>query len=46
MQASQGVQPAGDDSALTLPSRVTTLHWVRTVLVVALLVVMIYKPGA
>jgi hypothetical protein len=45
-QASLGVQPAGDDSALTLPSRVTTLHWVRTVLVIALLVVMIYKPGA
>lgn len=43
---SRAVQPAGDDSALALDSRVATAHWVRTALVVALLVVMIYKPGA
>lgn len=27
-------------------ARATTFHWVRTVLVVALLVVMVWKPGA
>ncbi|MEX2193923.1 MAG: hypothetical protein WD844_01435 [Thermoleophilaceae bacterium] len=42
---SKAVQPAGDDSVLALPSSVVAAHWVRTVLVVALLVVMIYKPG-
>lgn len=42
---SKAVQPAGDDSALVLPANVVMAHWVRTALVVALLVVMIYKPG-
>jgi hypothetical protein len=44
-QASQGVQPAGDDSVLTLPSRVVSAHWARTFFVIALLVVMVWKPG-
>lgn len=43
---SKAVQPAGDDSALALPGNVVVAHWVRTALVAALLVVMIYKPGA
>ncbi|HSJ18321.1 MAG TPA: hypothetical protein VK920_09530 [Solirubrobacterales bacterium] len=43
---SRGIQPRGDDSALALPSNVIGAHWVRTAIVVALLVVMIYKPGA
>ncbi len=42
---SKAVQPAGDDSALALPANVVAAHWVRTALVLALLVVMIYKPG-
>lgn len=42
---SKAVQPAGDDSALALPAGVVAAHWVRTALVLALLVVMIYKPG-
>jgi hypothetical protein len=33
--------PAGDDSQLA-----ATLHWIRTVVVIALLAVMIFKPGA
>jgi len=43
---SRGIQPRGDDSAMALPSNVVGAHWVRTAIVVALLVVMIYKPGA
>lgn len=42
---SKAVQPAGDDSALALPANVVVAHWVRTALVLALLVIMIYKPG-
>ena len=45
-EVSRGVEPRGDDSALTLTSRVVMAHWVRSALVLALLVVMIYKPGA
>jgi hypothetical protein len=36
-----GALPAGDDS-----QRAATLHWIRTVVVLALLAVMIFKPGA
>lgn len=43
---SREVQPRGDDAALAIPSNVVGAHWVRTALVIALLVVMIYKPGA
>jgi hypothetical protein len=45
-QVSQSIQPRDDDSALALPAAVVTAHWVRTLLVLALLFVMIYKPGA
>jgi hypothetical protein len=45
-QVSRSVEPRGDDSAIALPAAVVTAHWVRTALVIALLVVMIYKPGA
>jgi hypothetical protein len=45
-QVSRDVQPRGDDSALALPSNVIGAHWARTAFVIALLVVMIYKPGA
>src|SRR4051794_2056115 len=39
--------PGGRDSAVTaLPSQATLMHWLRSAVVVALLVVMIYKPGA
>lgn len=44
-EVSRAVRPPGDDSALALSTRVLTAHWVRTALVVALLVVMVYKPG-
>jgi hypothetical protein len=43
---SRGIQPRGDDSAMALPSNVVGAHWARTAFVLALLVVMIYKPGA
>jgi hypothetical protein len=45
-QVSRAVQPPSDDSALALPSGTVAAHWARTAFVVALLVVMIYKPGA
>jgi uncharacterized membrane protein len=45
-QASRGVQPAGDDSAVAIDRRTQFAHWMRVVWFVALLVVMIWKPGA
>jgi uncharacterized membrane protein len=45
-QVSRSVQPRDDDSAVALPTAVVAAHWARTLLVIALLVVMIYKPGA
>ena len=42
----RGIQPSGNDSALTLPSNIVRLHWIRTIGVLALIVVMVYKPGA
>jgi len=45
-RTSRAVQPAADGRAVALDSRATAVHWVRTVLVLALLVVMVYKPGA
>lgn len=45
-QASRGVQPAGDDSAVAIDRRTAFAHWMRVVYVVALLVVMVWKPGA
>jgi hypothetical protein len=43
-RTSRGVQPAADPVAID--SRAAAMHWLRTLLVVALLVVMVYKPGA
>jgi hypothetical protein len=45
-QASRGVQPAGDDSALAIDRRTAFAHWMRIVWFTALLVVMVWKPGA
>jgi uncharacterized membrane protein len=46
VQVSQAFQARGDDSPIAASQRVLTLHWVRTLLVIALLVVMVWKPGA
>jgi hypothetical protein len=43
---SQAFQPRGDDSPIAVPGRVAMLHWLRTLIVIALLVVMVWKPGA
>jgi hypothetical protein len=44
-QVSRSVQPAGDDSAVAIDRRAAFAHWMRIVYVVALLVVMVWKPG-
>ena len=45
--AEPGVSPAGDAAtAVTLESRVALLHWLRTLAVLGLLILMIWKPGA
>jgi hypothetical protein len=43
---SAAFQPRGDDSPIAVDQRVVLLHWLRVILVVALLVVMVWKPGA
>jgi hypothetical protein len=43
---SAAFQPRGDDSAIAVDQRVVLMHWLRVILVVALLVVMVWKPGA
>jgi hypothetical protein len=43
---SMAFQPRGDDSPIAADQRVLVMHWLRTLLVVALLVVMLWKPGA
>jgi hypothetical protein len=45
-RASQGVKPAGDDSAVVVDRRTAFAHWMRIVWFIALLVVMVWKPGA
>jgi hypothetical protein len=45
-RASQGVKPAGDDSAVAIDRRTAFAHWMRIVWFTALLVVMVWKPGA
>lgn len=45
-QASRGMQPAGDDSAVAIDRRTQIAHWMRVVYFTALLVVMVWKPGA
>jgi hypothetical protein len=42
---SMAFQPRGDDSAIAVEQRVVLLHWLRVLLVVALLVIMVWKPG-
>jgi hypothetical protein len=43
---SMAFQPRGDDSAIAVDSRIVVAHWVRTALVIGLLVLMVWKPGA
>ena len=43
---SMAFRPRGDNSPIAADQRVLMLHWLRTLLVVALLVVMVWKPGA
>jgi hypothetical protein len=43
---SMAFQPRGDDSAIAVEPRIVLAHWVRTVLVIGLLVMMVWKPGA
>ena len=45
-RTSQGVQHAGDDSAVAVDRRTRFAHWMRIVYVLALLAVMVWKPGA
>ena len=45
-QTSRAVQPAADGRAVAIDGRAAAMHWLRSLLVVALLVVMVYKPGA
>ena len=43
---SMAFRPRGDDSAIAVDQRIVLMHWLRVILVVALLVVMVWKPGA
>ena len=45
-QASRGVQPSGDDSPVAIDRRTMFAHWMRVFWFTALLVVMVWKPGA
>jgi uncharacterized membrane protein len=45
-QVSRSVQPAGDDSFVAIDRRTMFAHWMRVVYVVALLLIMVWKPGA
>jgi hypothetical protein len=45
-QASRGVQPTGDDSAVAIDRRTQIAHWMRVFWFTVLLVVMVWKPGA
>jgi hypothetical protein len=45
-RASQGVKPTGDDSPVAIDRRTAFAHWMRIVWFTALLVVMVWKPGA
>jgi hypothetical protein len=42
---SAAFQPRGDDSSIAVDQRIVLMHWLRTLLVIALLVVMVWKPG-
>jgi hypothetical protein len=43
---SMAFRPRGDDSAIAVDQRIVLMHWLRVILVIALLVVMVWKPGA
>jgi hypothetical protein len=43
---SAAFRPRGDDSAIAVDQRIVVMHWLRALMVVALLVVMVWKPGA
>ena len=45
-QASRGVQPAADGGPVVVDGRTKFAHWMRVFWFAALLVVMIWKPGA
>ena len=45
-QASRGMQPAGDDSAIAIDRRTAFAHWMRVFWFLLLLIVMVWKPGA
>jgi hypothetical protein len=45
-QTSKAARPVVEGRAAAIESRAVAMHWLRTLFVVALLVVMIYKPGA
>ena len=45
-RAGFAAEPGPDGTVAAPAGNAMTLHWVRTALVLALLVVMIYKPGA
>jgi uncharacterized membrane protein len=45
-QVSRGIQPTGDDSAVSIDRRVAFAHWMRVLWVVLLLLDMVWKPGA
>ena len=45
-QVSAAIRPTGDDSPIALDRRIVLMHWARALLVVALLAVMVWKPGA
>ena len=43
-QASRGVQPTGDDTAVAIDRRTAFAHWMRVLWVVLLLIDMVWKP--
>ena len=45
-QASRGVQPVGDDTAVAIDRRTMFAHWMRVLWFTLLLVMMVWKPGA
>jgi hypothetical protein len=45
-RASRGVQPTSDDAPVAVDGRTKFAHWMRVFWFVALLVVMVWKPGA
>ena len=45
-RTTMGVQVPGDDSAVAIDSRTALMHWTRTALTLAMLVLIVWKPGA